>query len=252
MPAAPSAPGRNRRWYRHAPVRRSEDRSRIRERAVWSAARAVSLVVCAGVAGATLAGCGETKQSAGEPTGSFDVQVAQARFSRKEAISRPATLSIAVRNTGDEPLPNVAVTVDSLSYKSTFPDLADRERPTWVIHTGPGPVARPPVESEEVNPPGGAQTAFVHTWALGRLAPGATQVFRWKLMPVRSGTHTVHYSIAAGLYGAKARLADGSKAAGTLTVHVAGKPPRTHVDPQTGEVAAGEYKGAAGPVGAVP
>lgn len=200
-----------------------------------------------------LAGCGEGRQDASEAHGHFKVAVSQASFSKHEAVSRPATLTIAVRNAGHRALPDVAVTVDSLSYKSKRPGLSDPERPTWVIETGPGPVAKPPVESEEVNPPGGAQTAFVHTWALGRLAPGARRVFRWKLTPVRPGTHIVHYSVAGGLYGhAKAVASNGRGAAGTLTVAVAGRPPSTHVNPETGAIEEGAYSVAAGNVGAVP
>ncbi|MHB1807983.1 MAG: hypothetical protein ACYCU0_01640 [Solirubrobacteraceae bacterium] len=211
---------------------------------------ALSAASCAGM----LAGCGESRQDAGERSGRYRVDVARASFSRHEAVARPATLTIAVRNTGAKPLPNVAVTVDSLSYKATQPaGLADPERPTWVIDTGPGPVASPPVESTEANPPGGAQTAFVHTWALGRLPAHATKVFRWKLTPVRPGTHTVHYEVAAGLYGkAQAVTASGGAARGTLTVAVAGRPPSTHVNAETGAIAEGAYRAATGPVGAVP
>lgn len=183
------------------------------------------------------------------------MKIAQASFPKKQAIARPSTLRIEVRNSGTKTLPNVAVTVDSLTYKAKQPeDLADPTRPTWVINTGPGPVAtKPPVETEEVNPSGGGETAFVHTWALGRLAPHASKMFRWKLTPVRAGTYTVHYRVAAGLNGkAKAVLASGGAPLGSVTVHVAPKPPLTHVNPNTGAIAEGPYRVAAGPIGAVP
>lgn len=238
------------RWV----VRRSEDREPRRSRKLGGARRATALALGAASCAALVAGCGESKQDASEPSGRYEVRVAQASFSKHEAIARPATLTIAVRNSGAKTVPNVAVTVDSLSYKATEPkDLADPERPTWVIDTGPGPVANPPVETAEVNPPGSAQTAFVHTWALGHLAPHATKVFRWKLTPVKAGTHTVHYEIAAGLYGkAKAVGAGGGAVHGTLTVSVADKPPATHVNAETGAIAEGAYQAAAGPVGAAP
>ena len=218
------------------------------------ASRAVAAVLSASACAALIAGCGEAKQDAGEPSGSYEVRVARASFSKPEAVARPATLTIAVENTGAKALPDVAVTVDSLAYKASEPpELADRERPTWVIDTGPGRVAKPPVETTEVNPPGGAQTAFVHTWALGRLAPHATKVFRWKLTPVRPGTHTVDYEVAAGLYGkAKAVTASDGPVHGRLTVSVAGRPPATHVNAETGAIAEGAYTTSAGPVGAVP
>jgi hypothetical protein len=235
-------------------VRRSEDREPRRSRKLGGARRATALALGAASCAALVAGCGESKQDASEPSGHYEVQVAQARFSKHEAIARPATLTIAVHNSGGKTLPDVAVTVDSLSYKATKPkDLADAERPTWVIDTGPGPIANPPVETTEVNPPGGGQTAFVHTWALAHLAAHATKVFHWKLTPVRPGTHTVHYEVAAGLYGrAKAVTARGATVHGTLTVAVAPKPPATHVNAETGALAEGAYQAAAGPVGAAP
>lgn len=207
-------------------------------------------LACAGL----LAGCGQARQTAGEPSGSFPIQIAQASFPAKQAISQATTLRIAVRNRGARPLPDVAVTVDSLSYRATSPkDLADPQRPNWIVNTGPGPVAHPPVETAEVSPPGGGQTAFVHTWALGRLAPGATRVFRWRLTPVRSGVHTIHYVVAAGLNGnARAILAGGRTPAGSLTAHVAPKPQITHVDPSNGAVVSGPAPHASGPVGALP
>jgi hypothetical protein len=172
----------------------------------------------------------------------------------KQALASPTTLKIAVRNSGRKTLPNVAVTVNSLTYRATQPpNLADPQRPTWIIYTGPGPLSKPFVESEEVTHAGGGQTASLHTWALGRLPPGATKVFAWKLLPVVAGEKTIHYAIAADLGGkAKAEFAGGASPTGSFTVHVAPAPPRTHVNPETGAIVRGPYTAAPGPVGAVP
>lgn len=225
-----------------------------RSGACAAASRMLALPSLLALCGLLLAGCGEAKQSAGEPSGSFPVKVFDVSFPAKQAVSRPTRLTLTVQNTGSRTMPDVAVTVDSLSYQAKRPTgLADAERPNWIIDTGPGPLGKPPVESEEILPPGGGQTAFVHTWALGPLQPGASKVFRWKLMPVRSGTHTVHYAVAAGLNGkAKAVLSEGGTPVGHLTAHVAPKPPVTHVDPSTGEVLPGPAPVSSGPVGAVP
>lgn len=182
------------------------------------------------------------------------MSIAQASFPKRQAIATPTTLKIAVRNTGEKTVPNLALTVDSLTYHAQKPPgLADNERPTWIVNTGPGDVAKPPVETAEVSLPGGAQTAYVHTWALGKLPPKATKVFRWKLTPVRAGQHTVHFRVAAGLSGkAKATLASGKPPIGQLTVNVAPQPPHTHVNPNTGKPVPGAYSVSAGPVGAVP
>ena len=46
----------------------------------------------------------------------------------------------------------------------------------------------------------------------------------------------------AGLNGkAQAELANGAPPVGSFTVHVAERPPATHVDPATGKVVAGPY-----------
>ena len=63
----------------------------------------------------------------------------------------------------------------------------------------------------------------------------------WLLVPVKAGTYTLHFAYAAGISGrSKVRLAVGSQR-GTITVHVAGKPPPTHVNPTTGKVEPGRY-----------
>lgn len=216
--------------------------------------RTASLLAGSALCALLVAGCGESKQDAKEPSGAYTVAVTNASFPAKQAIAKPTTLRIAVENTGAKALPNVAVTVDSLTYRATKPaNLADPERPTWIVYRGPGPATGPPVESEEVTKAGGGETANTHTWALGRLAPHETKTFDWKLLPVVSGLKTIRYEVAAGLHGkAKAKLASGGGANGSFTVHIAPAPPSRHVNPETGAVGQGAYSAASGPVGAVP
>ena len=115
-----------------------------------------------------------------------------------------------------------------------------------MIERGPGAIANPPVESQEVSPPGGAQTAATKTWALRQPPARARARFVWELVPVKPGTYTLHFAYAAGLSGkSKVRLAVGSQR-GSITVHVAGKPPATHVNPETGKVEAGPLHPALG------
>jgi hypothetical protein len=188
-------------------------------------------------------GCGGgTRQSAGEPTRSFEMKVVRASFPAKQAVARPTKLELQVRNTGSRTVPNVAVTLDSLAYTEKFAELAANKRPIWAVEQGPGAIAKPPVESQEVSPPGGGQTAYVNTWALGPLAPGKTQTFRWLVVPVKPGAHTVTFTVAAGLAGrALARLASGAPVQGRLAVTVAPAPATTHVDPRTGRVLTGAF-----------
>ncbi len=191
-------------------------------------------------AAAPLAGCGAARQDAHEPSATFAMQLQHASFPARQVIARPSSFELEVRNAGARAVPTVAVTVDSFSYSSTYPELAASKRPVWVIERGPGASPRAPVETQEVSEPGNGQTAYVNTWALGRLAPGATRTFAWRVVPVKAGTYTVHYTVAAGLSGkARASLAGGGPVQGAFTVAIAPAPPRTFVNPATGKVEAG-------------
>jgi hypothetical protein len=170
------------------------------------------------------------------------MQVVLAAFPTKQSIARPATLTVRVRNTGTKVAPNVAVTVDSFNYAENFAELAAAQRPVWVVNRGPGANPLRPAQSQAVSPPGGGVTAYVNTWALGPLAPGHARTFSWNVVPVKSGLHTVHFTVAAGLAGnAKAVSASGGPPRGEFAVDIAPAPPATQVDPDTGKVIPGTY-----------
>jgi hypothetical protein len=196
-----------------------------------------------GVCVALLAGgCGGARQDVHEAKGTFAVQIVKALFPAHQAIARQTGLVLQVRNRGLETVPNVAVTIDSFAYTSNYPELAYDKRPIWVVEEGPGAIPKRPVESQAVSPPGGGQTAYVNTWALGPLAPRQTKTFLWRVVPVKAGTYTVHFTVAAGLSGkARAQLVGGGASIGHFTVDIAPQPPVTHVDPETGQVVPGAY-----------
>jgi hypothetical protein len=197
------------------------------------------------LAGLLAGGCGAAGQDAHERKAAFTMQIVRASFPAKQSIARPTALELQVRNSGASTTPNVAVTLDSFYYTEHFPELAADKRPVWVVERGPGAIAEPPVRSEAVSPAGGGQTAYVNTWALGPLASGQTQTFRWLVVPVKAGLHTVHFTVAAGLAGkARAQVdlrsgASGGPVQGQLTADVAAAPPARHVDPNTGQVVPG-------------
>jgi hypothetical protein len=203
-------------------------------------ARALALTCAAGIL--ALAGCGSSRQDKNEPKGTFAMKVVHASFPTKQAVARPATLTLTVKNTGEHTVPDVAITVDSFAYASKAPELAANARPVWAIEHGPGATAKPPVQSVDVSTPGSAQTAYVNTWALGPLKAGATQSFSWHVVAVKPGAYTVHYTVAAGTSGkAKARAAGGNPLQGQFSVVIAGEPPITHVNPATGKLAPGAF-----------
>jgi hypothetical protein len=169
-----------------------------------------------------LAGCGGgTRQDANEPSASFKVDVVDASFPAKQHLSTPERLRIAVKNTGDQDVPDVAVTVDSFSEVSQEQGVADPQRPVWLVDAAPR----------------GGTTAYVNTWALGRLRPGQTRTFTWRVTAIEPGQHKVRWSVSAGLNGkAKARLNDNRVPEGEFTVNVTPKPSQASVDPSTGKV----------------
>ncbi len=196
-----------------------------------------------------LGGCGGGRRAdAGEPSRTFTVEIVKATFSPKQSIAKPTAMRLEIRNADSRTIPNLAVTVDSFYYTSTYRELAADKRPIWVVERGPGRLPEPPVQSEAVSPPGGGQTAYVNTWALGPLAAGHTQTFEWKVAPVKAGTYTVHVKVAAGLAGrARAAFPGGGAPGKAFTAQIAPAPPATHVNPNTGRVTGGSYPGSGQP-----
>ena len=190
-----------------------------------------------------VSGCGGgTEQNHGEVKRSYAMRIVSASFPGKQSIARPTSMSVDVRNDSSHLVPDVAVTVDSFSYVEKYPELASDKRPIWVVEEGPGTPAKLPVQSQAISPPGGGQTAYVNTWALGALKPNATRTFTWKVVPVKPGAHTVHVAVSAGLAGnAKATLASGGPVGQSFAVQIAASPPATHVDPGTGKVEPGQF-----------
>jgi hypothetical protein len=178
--------------------------------------------IAAGMAALAVAGCGGgERQDASEPSGSFRVDIVKASFPTKQHLAKSERFVIAVRNSGRKAVPNVAVTVSSFASRSQQAGLADPSRAVWVIDAGPR----------------GGDTAYTNTWALGRLAPGQTRRFVWRVTAVQAGTHTVKWQVAAGLNGkAKATLSGNRAPAGSVTVDVSKKPAQARVDPDTGKV----------------
>jgi hypothetical protein len=213
----------------------------------------LSLAACGVALAMLVSGCGGSEQDVHEPKGVYKVEVVKAKFPPKQAIASDERLALVVRNSGTHTIPNVAISLNSLNYTSDYPHLAVDKRPVWIVNRAPGPVPTVRVLSEEVYPPGGSETAYVNTWALGPLAAGASKIFVWHVTPVKAGEHTVYYRVAAGLSGkARAQLANGSPVVGKFVASIAPRPPHTHVDPETGEIAEGTYPASKTPVGAAP
>ena len=185
-----------------------------------------------------VAGCGSgPRQDADEPSGSYKLEVAAAKFPASQSIAQDSRMIVTVRNDDTKAAPNVAVTVETdpsqagqgtVAFGQRVDDsrLSDNERPVWIVNEGP---------------PGG-DSAATNTWALGRLGPGETRTFTWKVTAVEPGSYTLRYRISPGLAG-KAKLASGGRTDGLFKVTIDDKPVPARVNDK-GQVVRGEAPGA--------
>jgi hypothetical protein len=185
-----------------------------------------------------VAGCGSgPRQDADEPSGSYKLEVAAAKFPASQSIAQDSRMIVTVRNDDTKAAPNVAVTVetdpskagqgtDAFGQRVDDSRLSDNERPVWIVNEGP---------------PGG-DSAATNTWALGRLGAGETKTFTWKVTAVEAGSYTLRYRISPGLAG-KAKLASGGRTDGLFKVTIDDKPVPARVNDK-GQVVRGEAPGA--------
>jgi len=189
--------------------------------------RALGCLCIAGVI--AFAGCGGgERQDADEPSGDYKVAVTKATFPPDQKLAKQSDIVISVKNTGNETVPNIAVTLSGLDYKTTAQGVADPSRPQFVINGVPKNIGSFQ-ESKEAAPEGG-ETAYVNAWALGPLAAGKETTFRWTVTAVKGGPYKLTYEVAAGLNGkAKAVDSKGQTPRGLFTGTVDSTPPQTRV-----------------------
>jgi hypothetical protein len=179
---------------------------------------------------AAVAGCGGAeRQDEDEPEGRFAMEVVRATFPEDQKLAKRSNLVITVRNAGRKTVPNVAVTVDGFNFSKPDPELADPERPQFVINGVPREIGGFP-ESKEAAPLG-CDTAYVNTWACGPLRAGRERTFRWSVTAVKAGAFDIRWRVAAGLDGkAKAVSAGGDGAPrGSFSGTVSDKAPQVRV-----------------------
>ncbi len=165
---------------------------------------------CAGALIALGACGGAGKQDEDDPTGTFKVDVPRASFPGNQRLAQVSTLEITVVNKDSREIPQLAVTVEGFTQRRDDATLADPSRPIWIIN----------------EPPVNADSALTNTWTLGPVSPGKSRTFTWKVTPVRAGTYSVRYRVAAGLYG-KAKAVDtatGDAPEGSFIARVSRKP----------------------------
>jgi hypothetical protein len=175
------------------------------------------MVAALALAGGACGGGGE-RQDADEPSGEYKLEVVDAKFPPEQSIAERSALTLQIRNADTKAAPNVAVTIEtqpeqaggapgSFAQNRDDEGLADPSRPVWILDRGPE----------------GGETAYTNTWALGRLEPGQSKTFEWRVTAVKAGDFQVGYTVAPGLDG-KARLAAGTEARGSFLVTVDDQP----------------------------
>jgi hypothetical protein len=176
-----------------------------------------------------LAACGsEKRQDENEAEGTFEVEVVEAEFPRKQKLAQRSDLVISVRNAGSKAIPNIAVTVDGFDKRKEAQNLSDPKRPVFVINGQPKEIGGFP-ESKDAAPEG-CDTAYVNTWACGRLKPGDERSFEWSVTAVQGGPYKLKYTVAAGLDGkAKAVDSSGSRPTGVFAGTISSEAPKTRV-----------------------
>jgi hypothetical protein len=152
-----------------------------------------------------LAACGgEASSDANQPSGTYDVRVADASFPTEQRLGQTSLLELTVRNTGKKTLPTLAVTVSiagkegqdsSLPFGIRDPQsgLAQPDRPVWVLAAG------------------------------------------YPRLPDSSGRFTVLYKIAAGLSENAKAESNGVAAGGSFATDITAALPDTEVT-DSGEV----------------
>jgi hypothetical protein len=197
-------------------------------------AAGAGIIVAALATVVSACGGGDEPSGATEPAGTYRARVVTAEFPTAQQLGQTSLLRLGVRNTGRKAIPALTVTISiagregrtsslPFGFRDPQPDLAQPDRPVWVLAAGYPKQAGDPT-------PGGAETFNEKTFDLGRVEPGETTEWVWKVSAVEAGRYTVLYGVDVGLSGAaKAETAGGVKPGGSFTVRIASATPDTIV-----------------------
>lgn len=191
-------------------------------------------IACAACA-LLLPACGSAKkQDEDERAGNYELELVDASFPKKQKLAKRSNLVIRVRNAGSVAAPNVAVTVTGLSERKKNLELADPDRPIFVINGTPVEIGGLPEAREDA--PRGCDTAYVSTWACGPLKPGQERAFKFSVTAVEAGDYDIAYRVAAGLdRRARAIASGGTRLDGRFRGEVSDAAPDVRVSDKDGK-----------------
>jgi hypothetical protein len=197
------------------------------------------------------------------------VQIVSADFPSKQLLAQTHDLTLSVENTGNDEIPDLAITIFTTSNASTEEQGGTSTTGTTstgtdtstvsTVNTGTNgeqlPQAQGSFEVRSQQPglaipsrpvwilnegypklagqtaSAGATAVQTDTFSFGALPPNQTRSMVWNVTPVQAGTFTVHYRVAAGLQGkAQAVTGDGSVPQGEFVVQISSAPPQTEVN----------------------
>jgi hypothetical protein len=203
--------------------------------------------VAAAIFALLLGACGDGDSSpsstAKKDAGPFEVKIVRAEFPTRQRLGETTLLRIAVRNSGDERVPALTMTVSvggeagqasSLPFgiRSAEPGLAQPDRPVWALSERYPRLAG----KGKARQSAGAENASRKSFDFGPLKPGETVDAIWKVTASRTGAYRLLYEVGAGLTGeARAETAAGVEPGGSFAVRITERPPDTIVT-DSGEV----------------
>ena len=191
-----------------------------------------------------IAGCGsKERQDENEVEADFPVEVTVDEFAPKQRLAETTDLELAFRNSGDETIPDLALTIytgdqvadGAFNTRSEQEGLADPNRPVWILENDYPKILEAGTTTKDLDaaPTAGAETSSTNTYSFGELEAGDTVHTVFRVTPVVPGTYTVHYELAAGLDGkAKAVTDSGAPVEGEFVATITDKPKATAVDEQ--------------------
>jgi hypothetical protein len=182
---------------------------------------------------ASLAACGDSSTDTDATSKTYSAELTDVSFPPEQRLGQTSLLRLGVRNTGDEAIPSLLVTIGiegergensalPFGVRDPQPELASADRPVWVLaETYPRFVGS--------SDPGGATTANPKTFEFGSLEPGERTEVVWKLSAVRAGRYTLAYRVGAG-ETARLENSGGGELLGARTAAITAALPETEVN----------------------